>query len=70
MSIRVVLMRLLDNFIASIPVRLQLTESSQFEVLRLSSPLMLLLLETFLELLLWNSFQCRRHIFFLMSSVS
>jgi len=44
-----------------------------FEVLPLSSyalsPMMLPLLETFLEFLLWNSFQCRRHIF-LMSSVS
>jgi hypothetical protein len=28
------------------------------------SPAMLLLLETFMDLLLWNSFQCRRHIFF------
>jgi hypothetical protein len=38
-----------------------------FKVVSLSSyalnPTMLLLLETFLELLLWNSFQCRRHIF-------
>jgi hypothetical protein len=38
-----------------------------FEVLPLSSyalrPKMLPLLEKFLELLLWNSFQCRRHIF-------
>jgi hypothetical protein len=37
-----------------------------FEVLPLSScalsPTMLPLLETFLELLLWSSFQCRRHI--------
>jgi len=37
-----------------------------FEVLPLSSyaliPTMLLLLETFLELLLWNSFQCHCHI--------
>jgi len=27
------------------------------------NPAMLPLLETFWELLLWNSFQCRRHIF-------
>jgi hypothetical protein len=44
-----------------------------FEVLPLSryafSPTMLPLLEIFFELLLWNSFQCRRHIFW-MSSVS
>jgi hypothetical protein len=33
------------------------------------SPTMLPLLETFLGLLLWNNFQCRRHIFWL-SSVS
>jgi len=40
-----------------------------FEVLPLSnyafSQTMLPLLETFLELLLWNSFQCHRHFFFL-----
>jgi hypothetical protein len=45
-----------------------------FKVLPLNSyalsPMMLSLLETFLEILLWNSFQCRRHIFFFMSSVS
>jgi len=29
------------------------------------SPTMLLLLETFLELLLWNSFQCLRHNFWM-----
>jgi len=44
-----------------------------FEVLPLSSyalnTMMLPLLETFLEFLLWNSFQCRRHIFW-MSSLS
>jgi hypothetical protein len=39
-----------------------------FEVLPLSSyvlsPTILSLLETFLELLFWNSFQCHHHIFF------
>jgi len=44
-----------------------------FKVLSLSSyalsPMMLQLLETFLELLLWNSFQCHYHIFW-MSSIS
>jgi len=44
-----------------------------FEVLPFSSyalsPRMLPLLETFLELLLWNSIQCHHHIF-CMSSVS
>jgi hypothetical protein len=38
-----------------------------FEVLPLGShalsPTMLSLLGTFVELLIWNSFQCRRHIF-------
>jgi hypothetical protein len=34
------------------------------------SPTMLPLLETFLQLLLWNRFQCRRQIFSWMSSVS
>jgi len=42
-----------------------------FEVLPLNScalsPTMLPLLETFLELLLWNSFQCRRHVFYISS---
>jgi hypothetical protein len=44
-----------------------------FEILHLSSyaisPTMLPLLETFLELLLWNSYQCRRHVLW-MPSVS
>jgi len=58
-----------NDFIASTPVYLQLT----FEVLPLGSyalsPRMLPQLETFLEFLSWNNFQCRRHIFW-MSSVS
>jgi hypothetical protein len=54
-----------NDFIASVSVYLQLTERVIFEVLSLSScaysPTMLPLLETFFELLLWNSFQFRRH---------
>jgi len=46
-----------------------LLRGATLEVLPLTSyalsPMMLLLLETFLELLLWNSFQ-RRHIFFII----
>jgi hypothetical protein len=61
-------MKFPDDFIASIPVYLQLTERVTFEVLPFSSyalsPMMLPLLETFLELLLWNSFQMpSSHIF-------
>jgi len=36
----------------------------------LLSPIMLPLLETFLELLLWNSLQCCHHMFFWTSSIS
>jgi hypothetical protein len=57
-----------NDFIISICVYLQITEGVTFEVLPLSSCAlsltMLPLLETFLELLLWNSFQCCHHIFF------
>jgi hypothetical protein len=46
----------------------QLTERGHFQVLPFSSPTMSPLFEIFLELLLWNIFQCCRNIF-LMSSV-
>jgi len=46
-----------NDFIASIPVHLLPFSSYAF------SPTMLTLLETLLELLLWNIFQCYRHIF-------
>jgi len=49
-----------------IPVYLQLSEGITIEVLSLSS---YVILEIFLELFLWNRFQCRRLIFW-MSSVS
>jgi len=61
-----------NDFIASISVCFySLQKGVTFEVLPLStyalSPMMLPLLETFLELFLWNSFQCRRHIFWMPS---
>jgi len=60
-------MKFWNDFTTSIPVYLQITEKVNFEVLSLSSyalgPMMLPLLETFLELVLWNSFQCHHHVF-------
>jgi hypothetical protein len=62
-----------NDFIAPIPVHLQLIDRGHLRSTPLSSyalsPRILLLLETFLEFLLWNDFQCRRHIFW-TSSVS
>jgi len=56
-----------NDFIASIPIHLQLNEMGHIKVLPLSSyvlsPMMLPPLETLLELILWNSFQCHHHIF-------
>jgi hypothetical protein len=49
------------------PYTYTLLRQVTFKVLPLSrcalSPTILPLLETFLELLLWNSFQCHHHIF-------
>jgi hypothetical protein len=58
---------------ARIRVHYSLLKGATFEGHPLSSyalsSMMLPLLETFLELLLWNNFQCHHHIFW-MSSVS
>jgi len=55
-------------YFASIPVYFQLLRGVTFEVLFLSSYVlsstMLPLLETFFELLVWNSIQCHQHTFF------
>jgi len=53
------------------PERYSQLRGVTFKVLPLRSyalrPTQLTLLETFLELLLWNRFQCRLHIFFMYS---
>jgi len=66
-------MKFQNDFIASIAYlyTCSLLRGFNFKVLPLSSyalsPMMLPLLETFLELLLWNSFQCHCHIFWMPS---
>jgi hypothetical protein len=65
---KVWLWRSWNKFIASIPYIYTSLRAITFKVLPLSNyaltPTMLPLVETLLELLLWNSFQCCFHIFF------
>jgi hypothetical protein len=71
-DLKYVAMNSRNDFIASVPVYLRLTERTHLRITVMVScalsPIMLSLVETFLEHLLWKSFQCHHHIF--LSSVS